>query len=322
MDFQGKRVLVAGGTGLIGIPLVELLVSKGAEVYIVSKDDRSRAHPKALFNKLDLLDYRNCVWACRAMDYVFNLLCVKGSPATVKARPATLFELNLLMDINLLRAARENGVKGYLFASSLGIYPPAEVFYEDDARKNLPSENDLFAGLAKLAGEMQTEAYRVEYGLRTSIVRPANTYGPWDDFWSEGAMVIPSLIKRICDGEDPLLLSGDGLQIRDFIYSRDVASGMLFVAENEIYEPVNIGSGLGVKICDLVDVIAKCSGLKPGMVWDVTKPSGDRKRVLDTNRIKSYGFEPKVSFEEGIRETIEWYKNNKDKPNTRFNFFR
>lgn len=321
MDFYGKKVLVAGGTGLIGIPLVEMLVDKGAKVFIVSRDDRSRAHPKATFFNLNLLDYENCFRACSGMDYVFNLLCVKGSPVMAKTRPATLFDANLLLDVNILRAVRACSVKGYLLASSLAVYPPAEVFYEDNARKNLPSPNDFFPGWAKLTGEIQTEAYRIEYDFRTSVVRPANTYGPYDDFWSEGAMVIPSLIRRICDGEDPLQLSGDGLQTRDFIYSRDVACGMLFVAENEIYEPVNIGSGVGVTIRDLVDVVAECSGLKAEVVWDAAKPSGDRKRVLDTSRIRSYGFEPKKRLVDGIRETILWYKTNRYKSRERFNPF-
>ena len=321
MDFRGKKVLVAGGTGLIGTPLVEMLVDRGARVFVVSKDDPSRAHCNSSFFNLDLLDYEYCLWACGNMDYVFNLLCVKGSPATARARPATMFDANLLLDVNLLRAAREKGVGGYLLTSSLAVYPPAEIFSEDDARRALPSQNDIFPGLAKLAGEMQAEAYRIEYGFNVSIVRPANTYGPHDDFWSEGAMVVPSLVRRICGGENPIILSGDGKQERDIIYSEDVARGMLFVAENEIYEPVNIGSGIAVKIRDLVDIIARCSGLRPDVWWDILRPSGDKKRVLDTTRIKSYGFEPKVSLRDGIRETVEWYNNNKNKPNTRFNPF-
>ena len=322
MDFSGKRVLVAGGTGLIGIPLVEMLIAKEAQVFAVSLDHKSRAHPGCIFHNLDLLDYRNCLWACSTMDYVFNLLCVKGSPVMAKTRPATLLDSNILLDVNLLRAAREAGVKGYLLASSIGVYPSAEVFYEDNARKALPSSNDLFPGWAKLTGEMQAEAYRIEYGFKTSIVRPANTYGPYDDFWSAGAMVIPSLIRRICDGENTVILSGDGMQERDFIYSEDVARGMLFAAESEIYEPVNIGSGHGVKILELLNLIIEYAKAKPAVASDTSKPSGDRKRILDTRRISSYGFFPRVSLNDGIRMTVEWYKDNRNKKETRFNPYK
>lgn len=322
MNFRGKKVLVAGGTGLIGTPLVEMLVSRGAEVYVVSRDDRSRAHPQCYFVNADLLDYENCLLACARMDYVFNLLCVKGSPVIAATKQATMLVSNLLLEVNLMRAARQAGVGGYLLASSLAVYPPAEVFYEQNARTDFPSKNDLFPGWAKLTGELQAEAYLLEYGFKSSIVRPANTYGPLDDFWSEGAMVIPSLIRRISGGENPLMLAGDGMQVRDFIYSGDVARGMLYVAENEIFEPVNIGSGVGVPIRNLVGYIAEAAGFVPDVVWDTSRPSGDRMRVLDTTRLKSYGFRPGIDLRDGIAETVRWYRDNKDKSNTRFNHFK
>lgn len=322
-NFQGKKVLVAGGTGLIGIPLVRLLVEEGARVRIVSLDDPSRAHPEAEFRRLDLLNYENCLGACEGVSYVFNLLCVKGSPEAARDRAAVFFDHNLLLDTNLLRASRAAGVEGYLLASSLAVYPPAEVFHEDSAWKTFPSENDLFAGWAKLTAELQTRAYRRQYvwgGI--SIVRPANTYGPYDDFESDAAMVIPSLIRKAVNGENPLRIWGDGRQVRDFIYAEDVARGMMLAAKLGVEEPVNLGSGIGYTIREVVEII--CSNLisPPEVLWDTSKPTGDPKRVLDVERARSLGFRPLISLAEGIRKTMRWYESHKEsEKNKRFNVF-
>lgn len=323
MDFKGKEVLVAGGTGLIGIPLVELLIYKGAHVRIVSLDDARRAHPDAEFWKMDLLAYENCVKACRDMDYIFNLLCMKGSLRVMREMPAKIFDANLLLDINLLRAAyAASNKEGFLLTSSLAVYPQSEISHEDAVWQTFPSEHDKFAGWAKRMGELQVEAYRKEYGLeRFSIVRPTNTYGPYDDFNSATAMVVPSLIRRAVRGEDPLVVWGDGSQERDFLYSKDVARAMLFVAEQGITEPVNIGSGKGTTIKTLVDVIVSYLPKKPTIVWDTTKPSGDKKRVLDVSRLRSYGWEREIPLEEGVRRTMEWYTTEKDIPDGRYSIF-
>ena len=162
-------------------------------------------------------------------------------------------------------------------------------------------------------GELQAEAYAIEYDWKEiSIVRPANVYGKFDTFDHENAMVVPSLIKRAIEsGNKPLYVWGDGTAIRDFIYARDVAKGMIFAMENEVYEPVNLGSGTGVTIRELVEVIVRCLGNQCDIEWDTSKPGGDKQRILDVSRMKNYGFEPETSLEEGIAETIEWYKTQK-----------
>jgi GDP-L-fucose synthase len=197
------------------------------------------------------------------------------------------------------------------------------VFYEDDVWKTFPSVNDKFAGWAKRMGELQAEAYRIEYDWNDiSIVRPANVYGTYDNFDPENAMVIPSLIKRALDGEDPLVVWGDGSAIRDFIHARDVASGMLLVMEKEENRPVNIGSGIGCSIKEIVDVIISNMKNKPKVVWDTSKPSGDKKRLMDITRAKSIGFKLVVSIEKGIKEVMEWYQENKDIVEKRYNVFK
>ncbi len=325
MDFKGKKVLVAGGTGLIGIPLVKMLIEEeGANVRVASLDDPSRAHPDTAFCFLDLTDFENCKKACRGMDYVFNLLCAKGSPTAMKKYPATFFDVNLLLDVNMLRAAYQEGVGGYLLASSLAVYPPASVFKEDDAFRGVPSENDRFAADAKRAGERQAEAYRLQYNWnRISIVRPTNTYGPYDNFNPENAMVIPSLIRKALDYENAFTVAGNGSEVRDFLYSDDVAHGMLLVAKLEETRPVNLGSGTGVSIRTLVETILKCvDPPREAVVWSASHSAGDSIRVMDVERARSIGFTPIVSFQEGIRETVEWHRLNKDKLDKQYSIFK
>ncbi len=320
--YKGKNILVTGGTGLIGRPLVEMLIEDGSKVRIASLDDRSRAHPEAEFLKLDLTDINNCLKACYGMDFVFHLAGIKGSPKMTMERPASFFVPTILFNTNMMEAARRCGVKHYLYTSTIGVYAPAKVFHEDSVWKTFPSENDKFAGWAKRMGELQAQAYRIEYGWdRISIVRPANVYGPYDNFDPENAMVIPSLIARVFSGENPLVVWGDGTPIRDFIHARDVARGMMLVLEKGETRPVNLGSGKGYSIREVVEVIKKYTPTKLKIVWDKSKPSGDKKRLMDITRAASIGFKPQVSLEDGIREAMEWYKNNKHLINKRYNVF-
>jgi GDP-L-fucose synthase len=237
-------------------------------------------------------------------------------------KPASFFVPTILFNTNMMEAARQCGVKRFLYTSTIGVYSPAEVFYEDDVWKTFPSENDKFAGWAKRMGELQAEAYKIEYGWdKIAIVRPANVYGPYDNFDPNNAMVIPSLIKRALDGENPLVVWGDGSALRDFIHSKDVARGMLLALEKCIGQPINLGSGVGVNIKKIVKIIIDNIEVKPKVVWDTSKPSGDKKRLMDISKAKTIGFQTTVSIEEGIKEVVTWYRKNKDVVNKRFNVF-
>jgi len=320
--FKGKKVLVTGGTGLIGRQLVEMLTEKCAKIRIASLDDPSRAHPEAEFCRVNLMRFENCLTACNGMDHVFHLAGIKGSPAMTQKKPASFFVPTITFNTNMMEAARQCSIKTYLYTSTIGVYSPAEVFYEDDVWKTFPSDNDKFAGWAKRMGELQAEAYKIEYGWKNIfIVRPANVYGPYDNFDPDNAMVIPSLIKRALDGENPLTVWGDGSAIRDFIHAKDVARGMLLAVEKGYTEPVNLGSGIGVSIKKIVEIIVNNMENKPEVVWDTSKPSGDKKRLMDVSRTKALGFKPAISIEEGIKEVMRWYKENKDKVNKRYNVF-
>lgn len=311
--YKDKKLLVTGGTGLIGRPLVEMLIEEGAKVRIASLDDPSRAHPKAEFKQVNLMIFDNCLRVCQGMDFVFHLAGIKGSPAMALKKPASFFVPTIAFNTNMMEAARQCKVKRYLFTSTIGVYAPAEIFHEDDVWQTFPSENDKFAGWAKRMGELQAEAYKIEYGWKDIvIVRPANVYGPYDNFDPNNAMVIPSLIKRALDGENPLLVWGDGSPIRDFIHAQDVARGMLISFEKNIGQPINLGSGIGMSIKRIVEIIVNNMKNKPEVIWDTSKPSGDKKRLMDTSRAKSIGFTPKISIEEGIKEVMDWYLKNKN----------
>jgi GDP-L-fucose synthase len=323
LGFQGKKVLVAGGTGMIGIELVRFLLDEGAQVRIASLDDLSRAHPNAEFIRKDLTDLSNCRAVCRGMNFVFNLLGVKASPAVTVAKPARFFYATVMMEMNMLEAARLEGVAGYLLTSSVGVYAPAPVFYEDDVWKTFPSPHDWFSGWSKRIGELQVEAYKTEYKWQEiAIVRPANVYGAYDNFDRENAMVVPSLIKRALSGENPFVVWGDGSTVRDFIHARDVARGILIVAEKMPDKPVNLGSGQGVSIKQLVECIIANLEKKPEVYWDKSKPSGDQQRILNTARAESLGFSPRISLEEGIREVMDWYKKNQNRTDLRYDVYK
>lgn len=321
--FESKAVLVTGGTGMIGRPLVEMLVARGARVLVASLDDPSRALAGTDFRRCDLRFFDQCLEACRGVDYVFNLAGVKGSPAMTARKPASFFVPTLQFSINMMEAARRQGVSRYLFVSSVGVYQPADVFREDDVWRTFPSPHDRFAGWAKRMGELQAEAYRIEYGWEDiSIVRPANVYGPWDNFDPENAMVIPSLIRRVAEGENPLVVWGDGTQVRDFIHARDCARGILQVFEQGLREPVNLGSGTGVTIREVVETLVSCFDSPPRVSWDVSKPAGDSRRVMDTTRAESHGIRPTIALAEGIRETLEWYLAHGQTASGRYNSFK
>jgi GDP-L-fucose synthase len=192
----------------------------------------------------------------------------------------------------------------------VGVYQPAPILREDDVLNTMPSKNDWFGGWAKRMGEMQIKAFEVQNGFsKSSIVRPANVYGPHDNFDLNSAMVVPSLIRK-ADENDKLEVWGDGSQIRDFIHAYDVARGMIFAVENKITEPINLGSGEGVKIKTIAETVSNYFGKE--LIWDKNKPAGDPIRLFDTTRAKSYGFEPSIYIKEGIINTIEWYVDNKN----------
>ena len=323
--FSNAKVLVTGATGMVGRQLIPLLLEKGALITAVSLDEPSNINSEILqnvkFERIDLRSLDNCLSVTKNIEIVFHLAGVKGSPLLTKQQPASFFTNTMMFNLNVMEASRLNGVSKFLYTSSIGVYAPAEIFQEDDVWSSFPSENDKFAGYAKRMGELQAEALNIEFGWdAVRIVRPANIYGPWDNFDPATAMVIPSLIARVVNGENPLQVWGDGSAIRDFIHSKDVASAMIHLMERNIKGPTNIGSGLRTSIKEIVEIL---QSLIPGLEvnWRTEKPVGDRVRLMDITRLKASGFTPKINITEGIIETIEWLYMNKNETNFRYNAF-
>lgn len=308
--YKDKKVLVSGGTGLIGRPLVRMLVEQGAYVTVASMDD-ALSTSNCNYIRTDLRELSNCLRVCEGQEMVFQLAGIKGSPVATKTQPASFFVPTLQFSTNMMEAARRKNVGWYLNTSSVGVYGPAEVFHEDDVWEGKPSTHDKFAGWAKRIGEMQAEAYSIEHDWNcVTNVRPANVYGPFDSFEDVSAMVIPSLIKRAENtGTDPLVVWGDGTPVRDFIYADDVARAMMLLVEKKVTASVNLGSGTGVTIKQLAETIGEIYNVR--IEWDSSKPNGDAKRLMDTTRAQSFGFTPEIGLKEGLLRTIEWYQRNK-----------
>jgi GDP-L-fucose synthase len=294
ISLKNKKVLVTGSGGMIAAPLVNLLTEKGA---IVQCTDLPT----------DLRERAVCQKICKGMDIVFHLAGIKGSPQSAKEQPARYFVPMLQFNTNMMEAAKDADVEWYLYTSSVGVYEQAEVLTEDDVWKTFPTKNDTFPAWAKRMGELQAQAYSIEHNWnKVSIVRPANVYGPHDNF-GEHSMVIPSLIKK-GHKDDVLNVWGTGSPIRDLIYSEDVARGMIHMVENKVTEPVNLATGHGISIKNIAEIVAEYFAKE--IVYSPEKPEGDMRRVMDIKRAERYGFVPQTSFEEGIHKTIKWYLEN------------
>lgn len=319
-QYQGKKVLVTGGTGLIGRQVVKLLCDFGAEVCVASLDEiivDSRAEHRFC----DLTSLENCMDVTSGVDYVFHLAGIKGSVKVTEDSPASFFVPLLMFNTNVLESARRNNVEKLIYTSSIGAYSSAEVFVESEGAVGDPM--DKYPGWAKRMAEMQIQAYKKQYGLENySVVRPCNVYGPGDNFDPENAMVIPTLMQRIYRKEDPVLIWGDGSAIRDFAYSRDVAEGILLtLAKGTGEHPfLNLGSGKGYTIRELVEALN--SFLDFNYEFDTTKSNGFAKRVMNVDLAKSVvGYNPTTSLADGLKETWEWFVQNPTEYKSKQNYF-
>jgi GDP-L-fucose synthase len=318
-SFQNKNILITGGTGLIGRQVTNFLVNAGARVRVVSLD-RVEVNLGADHIFGDLTEFALCKDLTRDMDFVFHIAGIKGSVEVTQAKPASFFVPLLMMNTNVLEACRINGVPKVLYASSIGAYANAEVFRESDDSADEPM--DMFPGWAKRMAEMQVRAYRIQYQLENyAIVRPCNVYGPGDTFDPENAMVIPSLMYRIHQGEDPLLVWGDGSAVRDFAYSADVAKGMILaILHGTDSQFVNLGSGRGYSIRELVEALREIVPFN--YEFDSTKSGGFPRRIMDISRARAtLGFEPETPLIDGLRLTWEWFLANQDEHQNKKNYF-
>lgn len=313
--YKRKKVLVAGGTGMIGICMIHQLLQYDCEITVASLEQKDYAEKlfgkKVNFFQTDLTDFDKCLRVTKGQELVFNLVGIKGSVGIGQTKTASFLVPMLRFQTNLMDASFKNDVKGFLFVSSISAYPQSNKPKTEDILWNgQPKQNDRIPGLAKRIGEVQAESYLLEYDWQApKVVRPSNVYGPHDDFNIQTAQVIPALIARMLNGENPVKIWGDGNAIRDFIFVDDVVEGMLLaLAKAPPCVPINLGSGIGVTIEKIAKTIANIVPAKPKLEWDISKPSGDPVRILSMSRAKELlGFRAKTPLEDGIQNTVEWY---------------
>lgn len=307
--FSGRNAVVTGGTGMIGREIVRILADAGARVRVVSLD-KLTVDDRAEHINADLRDFNVCREVTRDMDFVFHVAGIKGSVEVTKARPASTFVPFLMMNTNVLEAARLNGARKVVYTSTIGTYPSREIFREDDYDL-LSHPMDMFPGWAKRMAELQCQAYHEQYGTdRFAVVRPCNVYGPGDNFDPDNAMVIPTLMMRIARKEDPVMIWGDGSAVRDFLYSTDAAEGVILALHHGTRGSfVNLGSGKGHTIRELVEALH--SFLDFNYQFDASKPAGFPRRVMDMSRAREWiGFDAATSLRDGLEKTWKWFLAN------------
>jgi len=304
--WSDKRVLVTGGAGFLGSFIVEELKKKGVN----EKDLRI---PRS--KDMDLRKWENCIRAVKNIDIVIHLAARVGGIGYNQAYPASLFYDNAIMGLQMMEAARQEGVKKFVAIGTVCAYPKFAPmpFKEEELWDGYPEETNAPYGLAKKMLLVQSQAYRKQYGFNSIFLLPVNLYGPRDNFDLESSHVIPALIRKftnaVMHNEKEVEVWGTGQVSREFLYVEDAARGIVMAAEryNEA-APVNIGAGFEIYIKDLVELIAKLARFYGEIRWDTSKPDGQPRRYLDTSKAKrEFGFEAKADFKEGLRKTIDWY---------------
>jgi GDP-L-fucose synthase len=308
--FKDRRIVVTGGAGFLGGYIIEGLHKRGCANILVPKIED--------YNLVNLTDIVR-MYDDMKPDIVIHLAAVVGGIGANRQHPGKFFYENLMMGVQLIDQARLHKLKKFVAIGTVCSYPKfAPVpFKEDDLWNGYPDETNAPYGLAKKMLLVQSQSYRAEYGFNCIFLVPVNLYGPRDNFDPNSSHVIPALIKKCFDainaGVDHIVCWGTGKASREFVYVGDAAEGVLLAAEHyNGPEPVNIGAGFEITIKDLVDKIVRFTGFKGGIRWDSSKPDGQPRRRLDVSRAKKlFGFEAKMAFDEGLKRTIDWFRENR-----------
>jgi GDP-L-fucose synthase len=307
--WRGKRVVVTGGSGFLGSYVVEALAARGAgEVFVPRCRD---------YDLRDIANIRRLLEDTRP-HVVIHLAARVGGIGANRDHPAEFFYDNLMMGVPLLHESWMAGVEKFVALGTICCYPKHTPlpFQEADLWDGYPEETNAPYGLAKKMLLVQSQAYRQQHGFNSVFLMPVNLYGPRDNFDPSSSHVIPALIRKCLEaqqqGDEEIVVWGDGTPTREFLYVEDAAEGILMAAEryNES-EPVNLGSSAEISIADLVGLIASLTGFDGRVIWDVTKPNGQPRRCLDTSRARAaFGFEARTSFAVGLDRTIQWYRDS------------
>ncbi len=310
MDLSTLRILVTGGSGFLGSFVIARLEGAGARSVFV---------PRSHEFDLTSADATGRLFAEAKPQVVFHLAARVGGIEANRRSPGTFFRDNMAMGLNVLEEARKCGVEKVIVAGTICAYPKfAPVpFREEDLWNGYPEETNAPYGIAKKALLVMAQAYRQEFGSNFVMLFPVNLYGPRDNFDLESSHVIPAMIRKFVDaqarGEREVTLWGDGTPTREFLYVEDAANGLVLAGERyDKPDPVNLGAGFEIAMRDLATLIAKLCGYEGGIVWDANRPNGQPRRMLDTSRAEAeFGFKATTTFEDGLRKTIAWYRENR-----------
>ena len=311
MDLRRSRITVTGGSGFLGEHVVAELKSRGCTgIFIPRKKD------------FDLVRREGCLKLFEEArpEILIHLAATVGGIGANMRSPGTFFYENLMMGAQLLEEARIHGIAKFVTIGTVCAYPKFTrvPFREDDLWEGYPEETNAPYGIAKKALLVQGQAYRQQFGMNAIYVLPVNLYGPGDHFDPSVSHVIPALIKKFEDAIEAkasvVEVWGTGTASREFLFAEDAARGIVDAAEKyDGAEPVNLGAGFEISMRDLAELLQKLSGFTGELRFDPTKPDGQPRRSLDTSRAEArFGFKARVSFEEGLKRTIEWYRNNKN----------
>ena len=308
MDSNSK-IFVAGHKGLVGSAIVRNLQSKGYNNIITL--DR---------NQLDLTKENDvyCFFMMENPEYVFNAAAKVGGIMGNKNYPADFIYDNLRIQNNIIHNAYTSGVKKLIFLGSSCIYPkfPNIPITEDQLMTSPLEESNSAYAIAKIAGMRMCQAYRQQYGFNAISLMPTNLYGINDNFDLENSHVLPAMIRKFHEAallrHGKVTLWGDGSPMREFLHVDDLAEACFVCMEKyDDEEHINIGTGEDVTIKELAETVAKVVDYRNTIEWDTSKPNGTPRKVLNVDKIKSLGWEPKISLSEGIKSTYKWYRNKK-----------
>jgi GDP-L-fucose synthase len=316
--WQNKKVIVTGGAGFLGSFVIEKLKGHGAtDIFIPRVENYNLVDPndiKRMYaDTLKGVDPKNVV--------IIHLAANVGGIGANMEHPADFFYDNLMMGVELMHQAYKNGVGKFVAIGTVCAYPKFTPvpFKEEDLWIGYPEETNAPYGLAKKMMLVQAQAYRQQYGFNAIFLLPVNLYGPRDNFNPKSSHVIPALVRKAVEagerGDKEILAWGDGSPTREFLYVEDAADGIVTAAEKYNGDlPVNLGSGYEISIKNLTEMIAKMTGFSGKIAWQTDKPNGQPRRGLDVSRAKElFGWSAQVSFEDGMKRTIEWFKANRDK---------
>lgn len=310
VDWPAERVVVTGGAGFLGSFVLEELRRKGAkEIFVPRSKDYDLVHMEAV----------KALYKDTRPTLVLHLAAVVGGIGANRENPGKFFYENLMMGVQLIEVGRRMGLRKLVALGTICAYPKfcPVPFKEEDLWNGYPEETNAPYGLAKKMLLVQSEAYRQQYGFNSVVLFPVNLYGPRDNFDLRTSHVIPALIRKCVEarerGERQIVVWGTGAASREFLHARDAAEGIVAAAEKyEKSEAVNLGAGFEIRIRDLVPLVARLCRFEGEIVWDPTKPDGQPRRMLDTSKaLREFGWRARIGFEEGLRETVEWFEKNR-----------